>query len=396
MKIGIVCPYSFDVHGGVQFHVRDLAEELIRRGHDVSVLAPAEGKVPDYVTAVSGSYSVPYNGSVAKLSLSPLAFRATRLWLEGGQFDVVHIHEPLAPSISLFALALATRPIVATFHTSMDSSRALRVAAPVLAPLLERIRGRIAVSQEARRTLIQHQGGDAVIIPNGVYTEAYEAAQPIDTWTESDDRPIISFLGRLDEPRKGLRVLLGAIDEVREAHPGTRFLIAGRGSSDHAVPHAQTHGESVEFLGGITDEEKESLFSGSTIYVAPQTGGESFGIVLVEAMAAGACVVASDIEAFRLVLADGDVGYLFATGDSRDLANTLIRALDDRKRTAQVALTGQEYARKFDWSVVTDDVLQIYQTVIDTNSEPVLEAPRTLIDSIRKVAEKLRSEVDDD
>ncbi|MDO5719789.1 MAG: glycosyltransferase family 4 protein [Actinomycetaceae bacterium] len=396
MKIGIVCPYSFDVHGGVQFHVRDLAEELIRRGHDVSVLAPAEEEVPAYVTAVSGSYSVPYNGSVAKLSLSPLAFRATRLWLEEGQFDVVHIHEPLAPSISLFALALATSPIVATFHTSMDSSRALRVAAPVLAPLLERIRGRIAVSQEARRTLIQHQGGDAVIIPNGVYTAAYEAARPIDAWAERDDRPIISFLGRLDEPRKGLRILLGAIDEVREAHPGARFLIAGRGSNDQAAQHGRSHDRNLEFLGGISDEEKESLFSGSTIYVAPQTGGESFGIVLVEAMAAGACVVASDIEAFRLVLADGDVGYLFATGDSHDLAHTLIRALDEREQTTQLALKGQEYARRFDWSVVTDDILQIYQTVIDTNSEPVLEAPRTLVDSIRKVAEKLRSEVDDE
>lgn len=396
MRIGIVCPYSFDVHGGVQFHVRDLAEELIRRGHMVSVLAPAEEDVPAYVTAVSGSYSVPYNGSVAKLSLSPLAFRATRLWLEGGQFDVVHIHEPLAPSISLFALALATSPIVATFHTSMDSSRALRVAAPVLAPLLERIRGRIAVSQEARRTLIQHQGGDAVIIPNGVYTEVYNTAQPIDAWCQSEEHPVISFLGRLDEPRKGLRILLDAIDEVRAVHPGTRFLIAGRGNAGYATPYREKHGEKLQFLGGISDEEKESLFAGSTIYVAPQTGGESFGIVLVEAMAAGACVVASDIEAFRLVLADGEVGHLFTTGDSHDLARTLIRALDYREQTAYKALKGQEYARKFDWSVVTDHVIQIYQTVIDTSSEPVVEAPRTLVDSIRKIADKLRSEVDDD
>lgn len=394
MKIGIVCPYSFDVPGGVQFHVRDLAEELIRRGHQVGVLAPAEETVPDYVTAVPGSYSVPYNGSVAKLSLSPAALRATRKWLEAGEFDVVHIHEPLAPSISLFALALATCPVVATFHTSMDSSRALRIAAPVLAPLLEKIRGRIAVSNEARRTLIEHQGGDAVIIPNGVYTDRYVAATPIERWDQTKERPVISFLGRLDEPRKGLGILVEAMRCVLEHHQGTRFLIAGRGDADAFADQIAELGDSVEFLGGISDEEKESLFAGSTIYVAPQTGGESFGIVLVEAMAAGACVIASDIEAFRLVLNDGEAGYLFSAGDAGALALTITRALNDRARRSLTAHAGQKRAAQFDWSQVSDQVLRVYQTVIDTCSEPVVNDPETLIDGVRRLMDRLRREDD--
>lgn len=392
MKIGIVCPYSFDVPGGVQFHVRDLTEELIRRGHQVGVLAPAEDEVKDYVTAVPGSYSIPYNGSVAKLSLSPSALRATRKWLEAGEFDVVHIHEPLAPSISLFALALTTCPVVATFHTAMDSSRALRIAAPMLAPLLEKIRGRIAVSNEARRTLIEHQGGDAVIIPNGVYTERYVSASPIERWAETEERAVISFLGRLDEPRKGLGILVDAMGSILEHHERTRFLIAGRGDAKAFDDQIADFGNSVEFLGGISDEDKESLFAGSTIYVAPQTGGESFGIVLVEAMAAGACVVASDIEAFRLVLNDGDAGYLFSAGDASALAATITRALNDRVQTSQVAQAGQNRAAQFDWSVVSDQVLRVYQTVIDTSSEPVLNDPETLIDGVRRFVDRLRRE----
>ncbi|MDO5729080.1 MAG: glycosyltransferase family 4 protein [Actinomycetaceae bacterium] len=392
MKIGIVCPYSFDVPGGVQFHVRDLAEELIRRGHDVEVLAPAEKSVSEFVTAVPGSYSVPYNGSVAKLSLHPSALRATRKWLENGQFDVVHIHEPLAPSISLYALAIATSPVVATFHTSMDSSRALRIAAPMLAPFLEKIRGRIAVSNEARRTLIEHQGGDAVIIPNGVYTERYGSAQPIKNWAQTSERPVISFLGRLDEPRKGLGILVGAMRHILREHPRTRFLIAGRGDAKEYADQLGDCGDAVEFLGGISDEEKESLFCGSTIYVAPQTGGESFGIVLVEAMAAGACVVASDIEAFRLVLDNAQAGYLFPAGDSEALAETIIDALNNPDQTASLARSGRQRAALFDWAVVSEQILRVYQTVIDTSCEPILDDTETLIDTARRLVERIRQE----
>lgn len=385
MKIGIVCPYSFDAPGGVQYHVRDLATELIRRGHDVDVLAPVEkADVPDFITAVSGSYSVPYNGSVAQLSLSPKARRETRAWLENGNFDVVHIHEPLAPSISLIALAHAKSPIVATFHTSMIKSRAMGLAVPILRPLLERIAGRIAVSNEARRTLVEHQGGDAVIIPNGVYREPLATAEDTPEWVETEEAPVIFWLGRIDEPRKGLHVLAGSIEAVIEKHPTARFLIGGRGDDTPVRKLEEQFPGNVEFVGDVNLEQRNSLYHGATAYIAPQTGGESFGIVLVEAMSAGTCVIASDIEAFRLVLNGGQLGYLFTSGDSDDLARVIIHALDNPEERKSLAAAGHEASKLYDWGVVTDKILAVYATVIGTASVEV-ENTDTLIDNVRQV-----------
>ncbi|HHT41400.1 MAG TPA: glycosyltransferase family 4 protein [Actinomyces sp.] len=385
MKIGIVCPYSFDAPGGVQYHVRDLATELIKRGHDVDVLAPVEkAEVPDFITAVSGSYSIPYNGSVAQLSLSPKAILETRAWLEHGNFDVVHIHEPLAPSISLIALANAKSPIVATFHTSMVKSRALGLAVPILRPLLDRIAGRIAVSNEARRTLIEHQGGDAVIIPNGVYREPLATAEDTPEWKGTDDAPVIFWLGRLDEPRKGLHVLADAIGPVVEQHPTARFLIGGRGDDAPVRKLEEKFPDNVEFVGDVNPQQRNSLYHGATAYIAPQTGGESFGIVLVEAMSAGTCVIASDIEAFRLVLNGGQLGYLFTSGDSDDLARVINHALDNPEERKKLAATGHEASKLYDWGVVTDKILAVYATVIGTASVPVSNTD-TLLDSVRQV-----------
>ncbi|MDO5048397.1 MAG: glycosyltransferase family 4 protein [Actinomycetaceae bacterium] len=383
MKIGIVCPYSYDAPGGVQYHVSDLATELIRRGHDVNVLAPVEtAEVPDFVTAVSGSYSVKYNGSVAQLSLGPKAIRETRAWLDRG-FDVVHIHEPLAPSISLIALANAKCPIVATFHTSMTRSRAMELAVPILRPLLDRIAGRIAVSNEARRTLVEHQGGDAVIIPNGVYREPLATAPDTPKWKGTDEAPVIFWLGRLDEPRKGLHVLAGAIGGVVAAHPNVRFLIGGRGDDTPVQQLVEKYPDNVEFVGDVKPEQRNSLYHGATAYVAPQTGGESFGIVLVEAMSAGTCVIASDIEAFRLVLNGGQLGYLFTSADSDDLAAVINHALDNPKERKQLAAIGHEASKMYDWGVVTDKILAVYSTVIGSASVEV-ENTDTLLDNVRQ------------
>lgn len=384
MKIGIVCPYSFDAPGGVQYHVNDLATELIRRGHEVSVLAPAEkAEVPDFIHRVAGSYSVPYNGSVAQLSLSPRAVRATKAWLDEGDFDVVHIHEPLSPSLSLIALAYSKSPIVATFHTSMVESRAMKLAVPVLRPLLDRIAGRIAVSNEARRTLVEHQGGDAVIIPNGVYREPFATAPDIEEYKGTPERPTLFWIGRIDEARKGLHVLAGAIDEVVAAHPSVRFLIAGRGDDSPVMELVERYPDNVEFVGDVPPATRNSLYHGATAYIAPQTGGESFGIVLVEAMAAGTLVIASDIEAFRLVLNGGQFGMLFTSADSSDLARTINTALDNPEQSKHLAAAGHEASKMYDWSVVTDKIMSVYATVAGTASIEVQNTD-TLIDSIRQ------------
>ena len=365
MRIGIVNPYSWDVPGGVQYHVRDLAGELIQRGHHVSVLTPSSRSVlPEWAVSVGPAVPIPFNGSVARLSFGPVVSARTRRWLDEGAFDVLHVHEPTVPSISMLAVMNADSPVVGTFHSAMERSYAREATAGVMRPLMERLSARIAVSEEARRTLVEHHGGDAIIIPNGVETSTFRRAVPLAKWEQTPERPVITFLGRLDEPRKGLPVFAGAVPGVLESHPGARFLVAGRGSAEEEREALAACGDSVEFLGEITDAEKESLLRGATLYVAPQTGGESFGIVLVEAMAAGCAVVASDLEAFRAVLADGRAGILFPTGDASALTAALVHALDDREELASVARSGEHASAQYDWGVVTERILAVYQTVV--------------------------------
>ena len=368
LRIGIVSPYSYDVPGGVQFHIRDLAEALIAMGHHVEVLVAADEdtEIAEYMTSGGGAIPLKYNGSVARMTFGPVAARRVRKWLMEGDFDILHLHEPVTPSLSMLALWIARGPIVATFHTSMARSRSLQIASPLVRPALEKISARIAVSEDARRTLVEHLGGDAVVIPNGVYVEPFAAAPRDDRWTGTSDAPTIAFLGRLDEPRKGLPVLTGAIPAVLKEFPGARFLVAGRGDAGKALA-IETLGDqasSIDFLGGISEDDKARLLSSADIYCAPQTGGESFGIVLVEAMSAGSCVVASDIGAFRRVLDEGKAGVLFSNADSADLAATLIRTLRDPDGRAQATAAADAAVRRYDWSVVTNEILTVYEMAL--------------------------------
>ena len=376
MRIGIVCPYSFDAPGGVQFHIRDMAEELARRGHYVRVLAPStQQDPPEWLDSVGGSFAVPFNGSVARLAFGPRVARKTAKWLEEGDFDVLHIHEPGTPSVGMLALFKADVPVVATFHSAMEKSKLRTVTAGILAPTLEKISARIAVSDEAKRTLLEHHGGNALVIPNGVFTKAYREAEPIKEWQGSPDAPVIVFLGRLDESRKGLPTFAKAIPKVLAAHPGARFLVAGRGEATALKQVLQGHPDSVEVLGEVTEQQKESLLKGATVYVAPQLGGESFGIVLVEAMAAGTMVVASDIPAFEAVLDGGAAGDLFKVGDSDDLARVLNRAIEDPTRTANLAAKGSKRADIYDWGTVTDQVVDVYEAVVPWGPRPMTGTP---------------------
>jgi phosphatidyl-myo-inositol alpha-mannosyltransferase len=368
MRIGIVCPYSLDVPGGVQFHVRDLAEHLLGLGHDVGVLAPADDDtpVPPYVTSAGRAVPVPYNGSVARVNIGPVSARRVRRWIDGGHFDVLHIHEPVSPSVSLLALWAYDGPIVATFHTSNLRSRAMQSAYPLLRPSLEKITARIAVSEDARRTLTTHIGGDAVVIPNGVYVDTFASAPVDPAWQGTPERPTIAFVGRIDEPRKGLPVLFEAVPRLLQAIPGTRVLVAGRGDVDEAARLlAPGSRDAVTFLGMVSDEEKASLLRSVDLYVAPHTGGESFGIVLVEAMSAGAPVVASDLDAFQRVLDDGSLGLLFANGDAAALADAVAGLLGDAPGRDALRAAASRAVRRYDWAVVAAEVLAVYETVTD-------------------------------
>ncbi|MYS64035.1 glycosyltransferase [Streptomyces sp. SID5473] len=366
MKIGIVCPYSWDVPGGVQFHIRDLAEHLIRLGHEVSVLAPADDDtpLPPYVVSAGRAVPVPYNGSVARLNFGFLSAARVRRWLHDGTFDVIHIHEPTSPSLGLLACWAAQGPIVATFHTSNPRSRAMIAAYPILQPALEKISARIAVSEYARRTLVEHLGGDAVTIPNGVDVSFFEHAEPSKEWQGEPDAGVLGFIGRIDEPRKGLPVLMKALPKILAARPGTRLLVAGRGDEAEAVASLPPELRSrVEFLGMVSDEDKAKLLRSVDVYVAPNTGGESFGIILVEAMSAGAPVLASDIDAFAQVLDQGAAGELFANEDPDSLADAAIRLLGDPERRAALRKRALAHVRRFDWSTVGADILAVYETV---------------------------------
>ena len=377
MRIGLVSPYAWDVPGGVQFHIRDLAIELVRRGHHVSILSPAShlahGDLPDNVTWAGPTVPITFNGSVARLSFGPRVMWRTREWLEEGNFDVVHVHEPTTPSASMLAAMLATVPVVATFHSSMERSLTREWTSGAIRGLVEKLAARIAVSAEARRTLIEHHGGDAVIIPNGVDTAQFRTANTQPAWRSTPQRPVVVFLGRLEEARKGLPIFAQAIPVVLRQLPGARFLIAGRGDAQDIRLQLATYGDSVEFVGEISDDEKESLLKGASIYVAPQTGGESFGIVLVEAMSAGCVVVASDLEAFRDVLADGQAGALFPTGDGQALANVLVELLEQPQRLNELGQAGLMRSVIYDWRVVTNKIEAVYQSVLGKGSADIPE-----------------------
>ncbi|MGI8696366.1 MAG: glycosyltransferase family 4 protein [Mycobacteriales bacterium] len=375
MRIGLVCPYTWDVPGGVQFHVRDLAETLLQLGHHVQVLTPAddESTLPTYAVSAGRAVPVRYNGSVARLQFGPVAAARVRRFLREGGFDVLHLHEPVAPSVSLLACILARGPIVATFHTANPRSRWLAAAHGVLQPFLEKIAGRIAVSPAARTVQVEHLGGDAVEIPNGVAVARFAAATP----SPGLGPQTVGFVGRYDEPRKGIRTLLEACALLRGDHPRLRLAVVGRGDPDLLAQWTPpAFAGAVDLLGAVDDEHKARMLAGVTAYCAPNTGSESFGVILLEAMAAGAPIVASDLDAFRRVLRDDGAGgvepplagRLFRAGDAGHLAAVLGGLLADAGGRAELVAAGQRVVRAYDWPVVAAQIVRVYETV--TAAEP--------------------------
>jgi phosphatidylinositol alpha-mannosyltransferase len=370
MRVGLVSPYPWDVPGGVVAHVRDLAETLIDLGHHVSVITPVDddaAAVPAYVVRAGRSVPVPFNGSVSRLVFGPVSATRVRRWIHDGDFDVLHVHSPETLSLSLLAVFIARGPIVATFHAANPRSRVLALMQSPLQVQLEKLSGRIAVSPAARKTIVEHLGADAVLIPNGVHVARYAGAEPMPGWP--GDGGALAFVGRVDEPRKGLDVLLAAFDRLRRQRPDLRLLVAGPGEHDR-LPAGVTP------LGLVSEEDKARVYKSADVFVAPNTGGESFGIVLLEAMAAATPIVASDLDAFRRVLADGDggvAGQLATVGDDESLAHACATLLDAPARRALLRERGSRLVRRYDWSVVATDVVHVYETAIAGHAGPVVE-----------------------
>lgn len=360
LKIGIVCPYGWDAPGGVQNHVRDLAEYLIAHGHSVSVLAPCANEeiLPEYVVSAGKPIAIPYNGAVARVLFGPIAFSRVRQWISQGEFDVLHLHEPAIPSIALLACWAADGPMVGTFHAAAKRQKAIFALGPILEPVIEKLSVRIAVSEASRLTLTEHLDTDAIVIPNGVYAERFRNGRAQQKWSGET----IGFIGRFEEPRKGLSVLLEALPIVARFAPNVRVLVAGPGDTDEIYKqiHPQLRNR-ISFLGRLTEEDKADFLSSVSVYVAPNTGGESFGIILAEAMAAGAPVIASDIPAFVSLLGEGRYGSLFATEDSSDLAKKIIDLLRDDETRQRLSIAAQERSKFFDWDTVAEQIFSVYE-----------------------------------
>jgi phosphatidylinositol alpha-mannosyltransferase len=359
-RIGIVCPYGWDTPGGVQAHIADLATYLISQGHYVSVLAPTsdEENLPDYVVSAGKPISIPYNGAVARILFGPIAFARVRHWISQGEFDLLHLHEPAIPSISLLACFAAEGPMVGTFHASAKRQKAIFAIGPILEPVIEKLTARIAVSEAARSTLTEHLETDAIVVPNGIYAKRLADGKLKPEWSGNT----IGFIGRFAEPRKGLAVLVEALGEISRSVPDVRVIVAGPGDSDEFLRGVPSEFRSrFSFLGRISEEEKADLLHSVGLYVAPNTGGESFGIILAEALAGGAAVVASDIPAFQALLGDGKYGSLFASEDSDSLAKTVIEILKDDEKKDSLRSAGKSYAQSFDWDVVAERIYDVYE-----------------------------------
>ena len=365
IRIGMVCPYGWDTPGGVQSHIRDLAEHLIEEGHYVSVLTPISDdsdKHEDYVVNAGKPISIPVNGSVARVLFGPIASSRAKQWIASGDFDLLHLHEPAIPSLSLLACSAAEGPLVGTFHVSTPKKKAIYAIGPILEPIVEKLNARIAVSELARSTLKDHFDTDAVVIPNGIDGQKYANAK---VNSEYSNGHTVGFIGRIEEPRKGLQVLIDSLSIVARFIPDVQFLVAGPGDSNEFTKKLNPQLKSrIKFLGLLSNEEKESFLKSIQIYVAPNTGSESFGIILTEALSAGTAVVASDIPAFKAVLENGDAGELFKNEDSADLAKVLVALLRDDDKRKRLGENGRLSAQKYDWQVVAEQIENVYEMAI--------------------------------
>jgi phosphatidylinositol alpha-mannosyltransferase len=368
MKVGIVCPYDWAVPGGVSIHIRDLAVELMERGYEVNVLAPTsdESALPSWVTSGGAPISISYNGSVARITFGYKATKRVQKWINAGNFDVLHIHEPLTPSLSALACWSANGPIVGTFHSAMDKSRILSAGYGLAQTVLEKLSARVAVSELARNTVVEHVGGDAVLIPNGVHVDSFKNAKPFDfdPFLGSRDKHAIAFLGRFEESRKGFEILLAAFEMIATKYPDHYLLVAGPGDESDALKklNPELH-KRVKFLGRVSDEDKARMLQSAGMYVAPNTGGESFGIVLLEAMACRTPVIASNLPAFNRVLDFGSCGLLFENEDAQSLAAALVDTINDQAALTKRVDTAYARVQTFDWSKVATAIIDVYETI---------------------------------
>jgi len=354
----MVCPYSLSIPGGVQAQVLALARELRRGGHEVRVLGPCDGPPPEsFVTPLGDSLPTSANGSVAPLAPDPSAVLRTVRAIRDEAFDVLHVHEPLAPGPAITTVTLHAAPTVGTFHAA-GRSTSYRMLGPMLRRLLERIDRKVVVSKDALALVRGHLGGEYQMLFNGVETSEIAAVAPRDT----DGRPSIFFLGRHEE-RKGLGVLLAALEQLPD---DVVCWVGGEGPDTASLRARFGHDRRIEWLGRISEDDKLARLRGATVFCAPSLHGESFGVVLIEAMAAGTPVVASSLDGYRNVATDAVDALLVEPGDDRALAEALRRVMADAALAAELVAAGSRRADDFAMSKLAAAYVEIYDELAGT------------------------------
>jgi phosphatidylinositol alpha-mannosyltransferase len=374
VRIALVSPYDFAHPGGVNSHISHLATEFRRVGHEATILAPVarDQRVPEGVVPISRSITtVPSGGSNARVSLSLRASGRIKEMLETERYDVVHLHNPLTPMVSASFLyhrdAAPQSVMVATMHEyRSDKNPLFTLGDPVIHRLMERLDGRITVSEAAREFNNTYFPGEYAIIPNGIDVERFGGEQVAPFCRYRGNGPIVLFVGRL-EYRKGFRYLLRAWPWVREVVPGARLLVVGAYTRRRKRPYVMYARErriyGVRFVGAASDGELPRYYRTADVFCAPSTGFESFGIVLLEAMAAGVPVVASDIPGYRSVLQHGVQGQLVAPRDPPALAKAIIGLLSDAEQRSRLGQAGRLKVAGYDWSQIARRVLDFYAQV---------------------------------
>jgi phosphatidylinositol alpha-mannosyltransferase len=361
VRVALVCPYDWASPGGVQVHVRDLAEHLRRRGDEVVVLAPSSRPVDDAGVVVCGApIEIPYNGSTAPIDPRPWRIGQIRRALRRFGPDVVHVHEPLVPNTSMWAVLASPAPVVGTFHTGADRSRLFDAAAPVLRLVARRIAARVAVSERAAAIVRARIPGAFGIVPNGIDVATFAEAAPADL---GPGRKVL-FVGRL-HPRKGFPVAVDAFTTLARSHPDARLVVAGAGAEANALDRLPLDlRDRVAMLGAVENHALPAIERACDVFVAPSLGGESFGVVLLEPMAAGVPVVASRIPGYDQVLEDGETGLLVPPGDAAALAAAVGRVLDDPALAGRLAAAARRRVERYDWAVVAGRLEEIYRSVL--------------------------------
>lgn len=371
MKIALVSPYDYAYPGGVMAHIFHLGRHLVKAGHEIKIIAPMSGPPPTLdkeFIRVGRSFPVPSGGSTARISLSLLLKPQIERLLKKESFDVVHLHEPLAPVLPLVILHSSQSVNVGTFHAYHGSSKVYWLSKYLLRGSHARLHGRIAVSRPALGFVQQHFPGDYRVIPNGIDFARF--SNPAPPLVDLQDGKInILFVGRL-EKRKGLKFLLGAFSKLKWSHPNTRLLVVGPGNPEREAFRliAERSIEDVYFMGSVSNQDLPRYYQAADIYCSPARGGESFGIVLLEAMAAGKPIVASNIEGYSSVMTHGKEGFLVPPNDEEALQAALETLIDDPALREEMGTRGTQTAAQYDWKQVTASIMEYYDSLVNRRS----------------------------